>query len=374
MQQKKSPQEFARRHELALKKLTAPGKSKPGQETLNIPFPAGLAPQPKAMSPAPKPDDPLPQVDIIAMMDTSAESNAMADVLTPGVNRYDWYPYTHNFTTKFLPQLGPNAPARESKRLGSYYLTYIGGKKVLVYKTELHMHTDGLLVNGHYTLPIKDMLAQMIAEAKPALFLTTGTSGGVYNDMALGDVSVSRAAHFMCEQHYKNEPFNNQTYKSAKNNWAVPQTHSAEAMKLMKLFVGKLSGETPPSPVCTLSKLPTAPTIYYDGGKYSVVGQIPAYHPIITTDFFEFGTTVNDLSKIGMAVEMDDAVLGLVCSEMKDPPYWACVRNLSDPTINGTLQPDLQSKCAEYYYSKYGYWTTVMSALATWSIVAGFKP
>lgn len=371
MQSTKSPQEYAHRHEFALKRLTAPGKSKAGSETLNIPFPSGLAPKPQAITPAPKPDDPLPQVDIIAMMDTSAESNAMADVLTPGVDRTNWYPYARFFETKYLPQIGPNAPSRESKRLGSYYLTIIGGKRVLVYKTELHMHTDGILLpNGQYSLPIKDMLAQMISEAKPKLFLTTGTSGGVYNDMCLGDVSVSRAAHFMCEQHYKNAPFNGKTYKS---DWTIPQTQSAEAMKLMKLYVGKLGGETPPSPVCTLSKQPTAPTIYYDGGKYPVVGQIPKFHPILTTDFFEFGTTVNDLSKLGMAVEMDDAVLGLVCSEMKSPPLWACVRNLSDPTINGTLNHDLQSKCAEYYYSKYGYWTTVMSGLATWSIICGFK-
>ena len=46
----------------------------------DIPFPKGLAPVPKPISPAPKPDDSLPHVDVIAMMDTAAESQAMADV------------------------------------------------------------------------------------------------------------------------------------------------------------------------------------------------------------------------------------------------------------------------------------------------------
>ena len=55
---------------------------------------------------------------------------------------------------------------------------------------------------------------------------------------------------------------------------------------------------------------------------------------------------------------------------MKDPPHWACVRNLSDPTINGALSAKVQAACAVYYYSKFGYWTTVNSALTSWAIAA----
>ena len=72
---------------------------------------------------------------------------------------------------------------------------------------------------------------------------------------------------------------------------------------------------------------------------------IPAFHPILTTDFFEFGTSTNNLEKLGIAVEMDDACLGLACSELKSPPQWACVRNASDPAINGKLAFSLQENC-----------------------------
>jgi hypothetical protein len=81
---------------------------------------------------------------------------------------------------------------------------------------------------------------------------------------------------------------------------------------------------------------------------------------------------------------MGDAVLGLVCSELADPPSWVVVRNLSDPVINGALptnprdlppgQPrtkDMQAHWAVWYYETYGYWTSVMSALTTWGIIAG---
>jgi hypothetical protein len=47
------------------------------------------------------------------------------------------------------------------------------------------------------------------------------------------------------------------------------------------------------------------------------------------------------------------------------------VWNLSDPAINGQLPSAAQDKCAEYYHKEFGYWTTVMSALTTWAIIAG---
>jgi Phosphorylase superfamily len=277
-----------------------------GTYAANIPFPPGLAPTPKPITPAPKPDAALPQADVIAMMDTTAESAAMADVLTPGYRAAAWYPYTKNFTAKFLPQIGPDAPSRQSQRLGSYFMTQIGTKKVLVYKTELHMHEDAKkLANGSYTLPIKDMFKQMIGDAKPQVFLTTGTAGGVYCSMHLGDVMVSRAAQFYCQKDFAAASFNHQKFQS---NWPVPDQYANAAEKLMHGFANHLTGQgeprgTPPNSDCACSG-PGYPTnIYYDG-----TNDIPAFHPILTTDFFEFGTSTNNLEKLGMAVETPASV------------------------------------------------------------------
>jgi nucleoside phosphorylase len=340
-----------------------------GATVKDISFPKGLAPAPAPIHPAPDPNDSLPHVDVIAMMDTAAEARAMAGVLTPGIQDTDWYHYAKNFQKQFLPLIGPHGPSRMSRRLGSYFVTEINKLKVLVYKTELHMHEDALqLKDGSYSLPIKDMLAQMIADAKPRVFLTTGTSGGVYCSMHLGDVVVSRAARFNCMKDFETAPFNHKTFQS---NWTIPVSHMVDAQKLMRNYATHLTGRyepkgAPPNPKCGCSPEAYPAQIHFDGKE-----GIPAFHPILTTDIFEFGTTMNNLDRLGMAVEMDDACLGLACSEMNAPPHWACVRNLSDPTINGQLDQKLQESCAEYYYTKFGYWTTVMSALATWAIVAG---
>jgi len=333
---------------------------------LSINWPSGLAPQPQPIDPAPSSDAPLPKVDAIVMVDTSAEAEAASDVLTPGYYYAShWYQYAHNFWTTFYPQLGPNAPALESHYLGQYFITGINGLKVLVYKTNLHMHTDGKLVNGSYTLPIQGMLQQMIDEAQPSVFLTTGTAGGTYCSLQLGDVVATRAAYFLCEQHYADAPFNKQTYKS---DWTIPQKYAATAHTLMQGFAGNLTGKgTPPDPNCSCNTSNQYPAnLYFDG-----TGPIPAFHPIITTDFFDYGTSTSGLDEVGVATEMDDAVLGLVCSQMQSPPNWASVRNYSDPALNGQLSAATLVKCADFYYSEYGYWTTVNSSIAAWAIVAG---
>lgn len=335
----------------------------------DIPFPNGLAPIPRPIQPAPNSNDALPHVDVIAMMDTVAEARAMADVLTPGSATTDWYPYTKNFENYFLPLIRLKAPSRSSKRLGSYFVTEINNLRVLVYKTELHMHEDAKpLPDGSMSLPIKDALVQIITEAQPRVFLTTGTSGGVYCSMSLGDVAVSRAARFTCSKDFASAPFNQKTYKS---DWTIPTQYLAQAETLMQNYAEHLTGAsdpqgTPPAANCACSPANYPTKIYRDGAD-----GIPEFHPILTTDFFEFGTSTNNLDKSGMAVEMDDACLGLACSELHSPPQWACVRNLSDPTITGQLDSAKQEGCAEYYYTKFGYWTTVMSALTTWAIIAG---
>ena len=38
---------------------------------------------------------------------------------------------------------------------------------------------------------------------------------------------------------------------------------------------------------------------------------MPEFHPILTTDYFEFGTPANHLDQQGCAVEMGDARLGM---------------------------------------------------------------
>lgn len=344
---------------------------------LQIPFPAGLAPIPQPIDPAPDPGQALPAADVLVVTWTIAEQNALADVLTPGNGRARWYRYNRGYEADYASQIRPGAPAAASRRLGSYFPTRIGDKSVLCFKSELHLNQDSIPTgDGTATLPVKALFAQLIAEVKPQVVLTVGTGGGVAADQDLGDVVVTRAALFRCQSEFKNEPWNGKTFKS---DWAIPTTRFEDAETLMQRYADELvePGFGPPTKRYGVDGLvhsapPNKPNIQLDGRE------LPAFHPVLTTDFFEFGTSTNQLDQIGCLVEMGDAVLGLASSELADPPHWAIVRNVSDPQINGELpteprKTDMQAHWAVWYYETYGYWTSVTGALATWAIIAGLS-
>jgi nucleoside phosphorylase len=347
---------------------------------LQVPFPDGLAPEPKPIDPAPDRNAPLPPADVVVVTWTVAELNALADVLTPGHPRTHWYRYTHHYDDKFLPLIRDDAPARKAQRMASWFPTKIGGKTVLCMKSELHLNQDGIATgDGTATLPVKDLFRQIIDEAKPSLILTVGTSGGVKHEHDLGDVVVTRGAKFRLADEFAKEPFAGKVYTS---DWKIPTKHFADAEKLMARHADELKEPEfgPPTKRYGFdgpplkSDPPNAPSIHLDDGT-----DMPEFHPILTTDFFEFGTSANNLWSEGCAVEMGDAVLGLVADELGDAaPNWAIVRNLSDPMINGDLPTkprklDMQAHWAVWYYEAYGYWTSVMGALATWAIIAGLE-
>ncbi|MEP7110556.1 MAG: hypothetical protein ABI760_21365 [Ferruginibacter sp.] len=351
---------------------------------LAIPFPAGLGPKPLPLSPKPHPDDKLPKVDVVLVTWTVAEQTGMADVLTPGFSRNTWYRYSRNFETKFGPQIRRGAPSAKSGILGSYFIIKIGGKKVLCFKSELHLNQDGIRnYNGsdQTSLPVRDLFKQIIEDTQCKHIFTVGTCGGIQLNHDLGDVLVTRAARFYCKSEFQNAPYNNKTYKS---DWNIPTTYFTKAEGLMQSFAQKLKEPIfgPPTKRHTGTNwtltTPFKPNIIHEKGT-GVKNKLRKFQPILTTDFFEFGQSENaaTLWADGCGVEMGDAALGLACTDdITNPPKWAVIRNISDPQINAdlTLSPsvlNMQAHWAVWYYLTYGYWTSVMSALTSWGVVAG---
>jgi nucleoside phosphorylase len=342
---------------------------------LSIGWPSGLAPVPQPPAVTPDPEGPLPAADVLVVTWTAAEHKALADVLTPGHPPGRWLPYRHRFSDRFLPQIRPGAPARAAGRLGSWYPIRVGGRTVVCVKSELHLNQDGIATGpGRATLPVRELFGQLIEEVQPQLVLTVGTAGGVYGHHGLGDVVVTRAAKFRLADEFANEPFNHQTYRS---DWTLPTSQLATAEQLMASVRPRLvePGFGPPTkrypfPDSLVSSEPNRAAIRCDGIDF------PAFQPILTTDFFEFGTSANHLEQEGCGVEMGDAALGLACADLATPPKWAVVRNLSDPQINAALptgkgQLNMQIHWAVWYYAVFGYWTSVAGALATWGLIVG---
>lgn len=341
---------------------------------LRISFPDGLAPIPQPFLNAPSVNAPIPKADVLVVTWTVDEQDAMCDVLTPGHGRKAWYRYRHLFETdRYRGKIREGAPSLAANRLGSWFLTEINGKRVVCFKSELHLNQDGVTTgDGTATLPVKDLFLQLIQEAQPEVVLTVGTAGGTYLEHDLGDVVLTRGAKFRLQSEFKNEPYARAAYRS---DWNIPMQHFDEALRMMQISKPHL---VEPSDIRPTHRYPALTSIPVNDPDVKLEGRdYDNFHPILSTDFFEFGTSKNRLDLEGCGLEMGDAALGLACEGLPNPPAWAVIRNLSDPQINGDL-PDgpsrelnLQAAWAVYYYRRYGYWTSVNSALVTWAIAAG---
>jgi nucleoside phosphorylase len=315
-----------------------------------IPWPAGLAPQAVTPAKAPSRSHPLPQADVLVVTWTVAEAKALADVLTPGIPSTAWHVYRHEFESKFKPNIRPGAPALQSDCLGVYYQCQIGQHSVVCMKSDLHLSQDGA------QLPVRALWRQIIEETAAKLVITTGTAGGIGAQTLLGDVIVTKSVQFDCKKTFAKSPFAKATYSDG----ALPSANAARFALADESLL--------PANATRLPQAPRAPRIVPD------TAATPA--TVLTTDFFAFDDTTDHYglrayNQQARAVEMGDAVLGLVCAEdLSDPPQWAIVRNASDPQIDGSASLEEQAGEAAHIYEKYGYWTTVGSAIACWALIA----
>ncbi len=107
----------------------------------DVPWPRGLAPK---TSPAPtgRAGSPLPRADVLVVTWTVDEGHALSRVLTPGKDSHnDYRSYTHNYSS-ISRKMRSGCPALQAKRLGAYWTTGIGKRKVVVFKSDSHMSQE----------------------------------------------------------------------------------------------------------------------------------------------------------------------------------------------------------------------------------------
>ena len=184
-----------------------------------------------------------------------------------------------------------------------------------------------------------------------------GTAGGIGAEFEIGDVIVSPIVRFDLIKKFKSEPFHNAEYSSVAPN----ATKFAQAKKLFAANAGQLPKDNTRPPEIVQTTL----------GNFK--------GSVLTIDFFGFDTSNNQykIQGLGHAVEMGDAVLGLVAQQMKEKneavPRWLAVRNVSDPQIKAEGTPKQQATDASQLYKAYGRWSSVCSAIVCWALIAAEK-
>jgi hypothetical protein len=315
----------------------------------NIPWPKTLAPKADAKALKGKAGA-LPKADVLVVTWTVDEGHALSRVLTPGKDsRNDYVPYKHNFGT-IKKKMRKGCPALEAGRLGAYWTTRIGGKKVVIFKSDSHLSQDTVKKQPPVgqTLPNEDVWRQIIDEVRPKLVITTGTAGGIGTQCEVGDVVVSPIVRFDGQKWLKSPPYGMEHFKDG----SPSRKYLSQAKALFKVNSDRLpASNTRPPKITVSNKLPSE---------------------VLTTDFFGFDTSNNyyHLKGLGGVSEMGDAVLGLVMSRKgESAPPWVAVRNVSDPQIKaeGTIKE--QGTTAATIYKAYGRWSSVCSAIVCWALI-----
>ena len=107
----------------------------------DIPWPKAQAPKTDAKARKGKAGA-LPRADALVVAWTVDEGHALSRVLTPGKDsRNDYVSYKHNFA-RIAKKMRKGCPALKAGRLGAYWTTRIGGKRVVVFKSDSHLSQD----------------------------------------------------------------------------------------------------------------------------------------------------------------------------------------------------------------------------------------
>lgn len=301
-----------------------------------IDWPAAFAPHL-----AGKPPSELPAAPVLLITWTAAEGQALADVMTPGHPLTAWNHYTTGWVS-YESQLTGRSPARESQCLGKWAVTEIAGKLVVLFKSELHLSTDGP------TMPVRQLVRQLVHAVGPELVITTGTAGGIGADTVLGDVAIANAAKFNCKERFEHEAFAQARYVS-EDYTAGPNVElafekliPANAVKLPKELASRV-------PKLMLGDVETMDFFGFDDAEDS------------------YGVVANDPN--ARTEEMDDAAVALALEELGTSVRWLSVRNASDPMMAKMKTLEEESKAASRIYEDWGYLTTVGSAITCAAII-----
>lgn len=292
---------------------------------------------------------PLPKADVLVVTWTVEEGHALARVLTPGKDsKADYIPYTHNYAT-ISKKMRSMCPARNAKRLGAFWVTKIGDKKVVIFKSDSHLSQDTVKSTTlPATLPNYDVWKQIIEEVQPRLIITTGTAGGIGKSAQVGDVVVSPIVRFDGIKWLRKASFHDAIYRSLAPN----EKYFSKAHALFTANADRLPKTNTRKPKIYIAKSPV--------------------NSVVTTDFFGFDIS-NDLyhlQGLGRVCEMGDAVLGQVAADLSFSTKWLAVRNVSDPQIEATGTLTDQRKLAAQIYKAYGRWSSVCSAIVCWALIA----
>jgi len=247
---------------------------------------------------------------------------------------------------------------------GEWRLVEVGGKRVLLWKSNTHLDFPG-------QAQLTAMMQMLLREVKPSLVMSIGTAGGAMVGDHVGTVRVVSAGTL---------------YESGKAQGSWPEYANGWSAAGTVLHKAGFAGLLMPVPTSEgdLQGMCSQFNSYY-GSSYSIFELDPdglasgdtqpkffdetgGGTSLLTTPTFVVGTTAGTYGSYA-CIEMDDAVLGDVCKAAG--VAFGFVRNVSDPVQSAALPAQVQGSWGSAVYDAYGFYTSFNGALAAWAALVG---
>jgi hypothetical protein len=289
----------------------------------------------------------LPAAEFLMVTWTAAETNAMATVFGQGKYHFGGGD-DNNFTPLLLPGLEP--PADEQYH-AHFFQVKVNGKSLICLKSELHPKLQTAATTTFFEKIIGTGAAPKFKYA-----ITSGTSGGIWKSLDVGDVVVTNKARY---------------------GLTMPQ----EKQALLFTGLAGVTGTNPPAgsanwydyvnqkilaaDACVNTGLAEAggrsaasgkPTIYYKSSGANLTDVVT--NSRISDD--EYGR-IDFYRTVGATLDENDAY---VAEAFKAVGFanWVSIRNISD--LPSPVNNDAQ-------YDTYGYCSSLNGAYAAWAFVMG---
>ena len=311
------------------------------------------------------PSGALPKANAIVITWAEAEWAAMEQVFCSGATTM---PYNDRKKSNwsgweiYNKDLLSGAPSGWNE-WGSYRLVEIGGKPVLLFKSNTHLDYPG-------TSFLEALIKLLIADVAPTLILSIGTAGGARTSDHVGTVrAVSAGTLYDAKEPAADWP-------DYKNSWTATDTLLTNAgFSKLLLPIPATTGDleilvssfnTSSSTSYTLAQLDPDGLNLGDASP-QVIDDTGGATSLLTTSTFVVGTTSGAFQAYS-AIEMDDAIIGEVCAASN--VAFGFIRNVSDPVQNAALPAKVQGSWGSVVYDAYGFYTSFNGAIAAWAILA----
>jgi hypothetical protein len=324
-------------------------------------------------------------VDMIIMTWTSAEWAAFAQVMTGRTDEMPYNGYSEdgpNWKDEWVSfynywddnVLSAGSPSIKNRAWGSCCVVKFpqNDKYALLFKSDMHISTDGP------TIPLRNMVQELLDAFDPNLVLTIGTAGGTNTSDDLGSANITNGGHCQLSGEFSglNYWFNNRTFRS---DWTPKTTYLTKAQdELSKLvpvtqeWINAIYESKKSELIDDCTGKPYSLSVVQNAniGPHNIpvkLNDVSNQKMVLTTNSYVVATTDGSYDKYA-AMEMDDAVIGMVCNANK--VNFGVIRNISDPVQNKGLNQTAAGNWGSAIYSAFGFYTSYNGALAACAIAA----